>query len=73
MTDALVPNITYFLNNVDPFNKMPEPLVRQVASTVKITYVGKGETLDPCINSTLSQPAEVANKAIAIVDAKMSI
>jgi CBS domain-containing protein len=58
MTDALVPNITHFLNNVDPFNKMPEPLVRQVASTVKITYVGKGETLDPCLNSASTQPVE---------------
>lgn len=48
MPNALLPNITQFLCNIDPFDKLPKELVREVASEIKITYLGKGDTIDPC-------------------------
>ncbi|EDL54562.1 hypothetical protein VSAK1_20434 [Vibrio mediterranei AK1] len=48
MPHALLPNITQFLCSVDPFDKLPKELVRKVAAEIKITYLGKGEVIDPC-------------------------
>ncbi len=48
MTDSLIPNILQFIEKIDPFDMLPKPALREIASQVQITYVGKGEVLDPC-------------------------
>ncbi|CAH0528723.1 DUF294 nucleotidyltransferase-like domain-containing protein [Vibrio hippocampi] len=47
MSHALFPNITQFLSQIDPFNKLDRALLREVASHIKITYLGKGDVIDP--------------------------
>ncbi|MFA0086804.1 histidine kinase [Vibrio sp. 10N.286.49.C2] len=48
MSHALLPNITQFLSHIDPFDKLSDPLLRQIAAEIKIIYLGKGDVIDPC-------------------------
>ncbi|NLS13745.1 CBS domain-containing protein [Vibrio sp. SM6] len=48
MSSALLPNILQFIECIDPFDKLPPDALRDLAGQVQITYVGKGERLDPC-------------------------
>ncbi|WP_117234897.1 putative nucleotidyltransferase substrate binding domain-containing protein [Vibrio maerlii] len=51
MSDPLLPNIIQFLSQIDPFDKLPKKLLREIASTVQITYLSKGEQIDLCDKS----------------------
>jgi len=45
MSEALLPNIELFIANIDPFSRLPASLMQKVTSTVKITYLAKGEVI----------------------------
>ena len=45
MSNALLPNIYDFVVRIDPFDKLPESVVKEVVSKVKITYLSKGEEI----------------------------
>ncbi len=49
MTESLLPNILQFIGQIDPFDKIPKPALRELASHVQITYLGKGEVIDQCV------------------------
>ncbi|BBM64344.1 putative nucleotidyltransferase substrate binding domain-containing protein [Vibrio alfacsensis] len=49
MTDPLLPNILQFIGQIDPFDKIPKSALRDLASHVKIIYLGKGEVIDQCV------------------------
>lgn len=51
MTDSLLPNIVQFLGQTDPFDKIPNQALRELASQVKIAYLGKGQIIDLCNNN----------------------
>ncbi|HHF0547396.1 TPA: putative nucleotidyltransferase substrate binding domain-containing protein [Vibrio alginolyticus] len=46
MTDSLLPNIIQFISQIDPFDKVPKGALRELASSVKITYLSKGDVVD---------------------------
>ena len=46
MPETLLPNIVQFLEQIDPFNKLPNELLRCLAQKVKITYLTKGENIN---------------------------
>ncbi|USD67334.1 putative nucleotidyltransferase substrate binding domain-containing protein [Vibrio sp. SCSIO 43136] len=48
MTESLLPNILQFIGQIDPFDKIPQPALRELASQVQITYLSKGEVIDLC-------------------------
>ncbi|GAD90290.1 hypothetical protein VHA01S_039_00100 [Vibrio halioticoli NBRC 102217] len=48
MPESLLPNIIQFLSQIDPFDKIPKPALRELASQVQITYLSKGENVDLC-------------------------
>ncbi|NOH79890.1 CBS domain-containing protein [Vibrio sp. RE86] len=50
MSDPLLPNIIQFIRQIDPFDKVPESNLRQLASNIHITYLAKGDTVNPCDN-----------------------
>ncbi|MFM2587116.1 DUF294 nucleotidyltransferase-like domain-containing protein [Vibrio sp. TBV020] len=50
MSDSLLPNIVQFIRQIDPFDKVPESNLRRLASNIHITYLAKGETVNPCRN-----------------------
>lgn len=43
MPQTLIPNIHDFIATIDPFDKLPRELQRQIACSIKITYLAKGE------------------------------
>lgn len=43
MPQTLIPNIHDFLSKIDPFDQLPRELQRQIACSIKITYLAKGE------------------------------
>jgi len=45
MPQTLIPNIHDFLSKIDPFDKLPQELQRQIASSINITYLAKGEKI----------------------------
>lgn len=45
MPQTLIPNIHDFLSKIDPFDKLPKELQRQIACSIKITYLAKGEQI----------------------------
>lgn len=45
MPHSLLPNILEFISQIDPFDKLPPELQRQIASSVSITYLGRGEQI----------------------------
>lgn len=48
MTNSLLPNIIQFIGQIDPFDKIPQSALRELACHIQITYLGKGETIDFC-------------------------
>ncbi|WP_435234325.1 putative nucleotidyltransferase substrate binding domain-containing protein [Psychromonas sp. PT13] len=48
MHHSLIPNIIQFISHIDPFDKIPEESLREIASYVQITYLSKGEVVDLC-------------------------
>lgn len=62
MTDDLIPNISRFLEQVEPFDKLEGSLLRKIASEVKITYLRKGDVVDP-LNSLIGSPVQSTSKA----------
>ena len=46
MTDSLLPNIIQFISQIDPFDKIPKSALHDLASSVKITYLSKGDVVD---------------------------
>lgn len=47
MTLSLVPNIYSFLSELDPFDKLSNSLINEISRYVLITYLAKGECIDP--------------------------
>lgn len=45
MPQTLIPNIHDFISKIDPFDKLPRELQRQIACSIKITYLAKGEQI----------------------------
>ncbi|WP_261818104.1 DUF294 nucleotidyltransferase-like domain-containing protein [Vibrio gallicus] len=45
MSESLLPNIIQFISQIDPFDKVPKPALRELASQVQITYLSKGEEI----------------------------
>ena len=45
MPQTLIPNIHDFIAKIDPFDKLPRELQRQIAGCIKITYLAKGEQI----------------------------
>ncbi|PKF60565.1 histidine kinase [Psychromonas sp. psych-6C06] len=45
MPQTLIPNIHDFIARIDPFDKLPRDLQRQIASSIKIIYLAKGEQI----------------------------
>ena len=43
MPQTLIPNIHDFIAKIDPFDQLPHELQRQIACSIKITYLAKGE------------------------------
>ncbi|MDN3681753.1 putative nucleotidyltransferase substrate binding domain-containing protein [Vibrio tapetis subsp. quintayensis] len=48
MQQSLLPNIIQFISQIDPFDKLPKPILIKLAEKVQITYLGKGEVIDLC-------------------------
>ncbi|MFA0350231.1 histidine kinase, partial [Vibrio sp. 10N.222.55.C6] len=48
MPQSLLPNILQFIGQIDPFDKIPKQALRELASNVQITYLGKGDVVDLC-------------------------
>ena len=48
MPQSLLPNILQFIGQIDPFDKIPKEALRELASNVQITYLGKGDVVDLC-------------------------
>lgn len=45
MGTSVTPNIFDFLIKIDPFDKLPEPVVESIANSVKVKYLVRGETI----------------------------
>lgn len=48
MSETLLPNIIQFISSIDPFDKLPKPLLRELSGTIKIAYKASGSVIDPC-------------------------
>ncbi|GIU49899.1 MULTISPECIES: putative nucleotidyltransferase substrate binding domain-containing protein [Shewanella] len=46
MDESLLPNVIQFIGQIDPFDKLPKTVVRDLAEVVKIIYVAQGEVVD---------------------------
>ncbi|MCL1067433.1 DUF294 nucleotidyltransferase-like domain-containing protein [Shewanella olleyana] len=46
MDESLLPNVIQFIGQIDPFDKLPKAVVRELAEVVKIIYVAQGEVVD---------------------------
>ncbi|WP_153915818.1 putative nucleotidyltransferase substrate binding domain-containing protein [Shewanella sp. TC10] len=46
MDESLLPNVIQFIGQIDPFDKLPKTVVRDLAEVVKIIYVAQGEIVD---------------------------
>ncbi|MGF1859923.1 putative nucleotidyltransferase substrate binding domain-containing protein [Photobacterium profundum] len=45
MPQTLLPNIVEFMAQIDPFDKLPPYCQRQIAASIKITYLAQGERI----------------------------
>ncbi|PVZ86656.1 histidine kinase [Serratia sp. S1B] len=45
MSQTLLPNIIDFIARIDPFDQLPTQLQQGIAQTVRISYLGQGESL----------------------------
>ncbi|AGQ97157.1 TPA: CBS domain-containing protein [Vibrio parahaemolyticus] len=45
MGTSVTPNIFDFLIKIDPFDKLPEPVVESITNSVKVKYLVRGETI----------------------------
>ena len=45
MNQSLLPNILEFISHIDPFDKLPELIQKQVSASIKITYLAQGEKI----------------------------
>ena len=46
MVQSLLPNILEFISHIDPFDKLPLDLQKQIAGAVSISYLSRGEQID---------------------------
>lgn len=46
MPETLLPNITQFIAQIDPFDKLPQKCLKTLASSIKITYLPKDESIE---------------------------
>ncbi|MDG3089005.1 putative nucleotidyltransferase substrate binding domain-containing protein [Vibrio hannami] len=47
MSETLIPNIELFISGIDPFSRLPQPLLDRVTSSIKVIYLAKGEIIPP--------------------------
>lgn len=45
MSQTLLPNIIDFIARIDPFDKLPTDLQQSIAKTIRISYLGRSDTL----------------------------
>ncbi|TXR51386.1 putative nucleotidyltransferase substrate binding domain-containing protein [Reinekea thalattae] len=45
MVQSLLPNILEFISQIDPFDKLPAELQKQIAGSVRISYLARGEQI----------------------------
>ncbi|MBR9728920.1 DUF294 nucleotidyltransferase-like domain-containing protein [Shewanella intestini] len=45
MDESLIPNIVDFIGQIDPFNLLPASVLKDVASCISITYLGRGDQI----------------------------
>ncbi|MGX9416801.1 putative nucleotidyltransferase substrate binding domain-containing protein [Vibrio sp. WJH972] len=53
MDDSLLVNIEQYISAVEPFNNLPPEVIKELAAIVKITYLRRGEIIDPCDDSEM--------------------
>ncbi|MDB1126059.1 DUF294 nucleotidyltransferase-like domain-containing protein [Vibrio algarum] len=46
MPETLLPNIVQFIAQIDPFDKLPIAIVRELSLQIQITYLGQGEAIN---------------------------
>ncbi|MDV7103840.1 putative nucleotidyltransferase substrate binding domain-containing protein [Vibrio sp. TH_r3] len=46
MSDTLLPNIIQFMKQIDPFDILPESIVKALSQQIQITYLAKGEAIN---------------------------
>ena len=46
MSDTLLPNIIQFMKQIDPFDILPESIVKALSQQIQITYLAKGEAIE---------------------------
>jgi len=51
MPETLLPNITQFIAQIDPFDKLPKSMLSALASSIKITYLHKDESIEQVAGS----------------------
>ncbi|MEI6860059.1 MAG: putative nucleotidyltransferase substrate binding domain-containing protein [Shewanella sp.] len=51
MDESLIPNIVDFIGRIDPFDQLSTPVLKDVASCISITYLGRGEQIQFSDNS----------------------
>jgi CBS domain-containing protein len=47
MIQSLLPNILEFISQIDPFDKLPADLNKQIAGSISITYLARGDKIEP--------------------------
>ncbi|OEF23168.1 putative nucleotidyltransferase substrate binding domain-containing protein [Vibrio rumoiensis] len=48
--NSLLANIVQYIATIEPFNNLPKDVISELASIVQITYVSRGEIIDPYEN-----------------------
>ncbi|WP_413283384.1 putative nucleotidyltransferase substrate binding domain-containing protein [Vibrio sp. MA40-2] len=46
MSDTLLPNIIQFIKQIDPFDILPDSIVKTLSQKIQITYLAKGEAIN---------------------------
>lgn len=48
MSDSLIANVEQYISTIEPFNNLPADVISELAAIVQITYISKGDIIDPC-------------------------
>lgn len=48
MSHSLIANVEQYISTIEPFNNLPADVIKELAHLVQITYVGKGDVINPC-------------------------
>ncbi|UJF17750.1 DUF294 nucleotidyltransferase-like domain-containing protein [Vibrio sp. SS-MA-C1-2] len=45
MSTTLMPNILHFIEQIDPFDKLPKSIVKEIAMSIEVTFLSVGEQI----------------------------